>query len=81
MQRCPAIAPAARSPLTICRGECVRNPLALIQIDPVVVTGPYGYWLDISTERLARSRVVHFARWLQQLAGAGQGRPLGSHAP
>ncbi|MGR3479945.1 LysR substrate-binding domain-containing protein [Salipiger marinus] len=54
---------------------------ALIQIDPVVVTGPYGYWLDISTERLARSRVVHFARWLQQLAGAGQGRPLGSHAP
>ena len=54
---------------------------ALIQIDPVVVTGPYGYWLDISTERLARSRVVHFARWLQQLAGAGQGRPLGNHAP
>lgn len=47
---------------------------ALIQIDPVVVTGPFGYWLDISTERLARSRVVHFARWLQQLAGAGQVR-------
>lgn len=47
---------------------------ALIQIDPVVVTGPFGYWLDISTERLARSRVVHFARWLQQLAGTGQVR-------
>ncbi|HEY0213811.1 MAG TPA: LysR family transcriptional regulator [Paenirhodobacter sp.] len=41
----------------------------LIQIDPVVVTGPFGYWLDISGERLARSRVVHFARWLQNMTG------------
>jgi len=45
---------------------------SLIQLDPVVVTGPIGYWLDISGERLARSRVVHFARWLQQMAGAGR---------
>ncbi|MFT7105830.1 MAG: DNA-binding transcriptional LysR family regulator [Yoonia sp.] len=41
---------------------------ALVQIDPVVVPGPIGYWLDISGERLSRSRVVHFARWLQQMA-------------
>lgn len=40
----------------------------LIQFDPVVVTGPIGYWLDISGERLSHSRVVHFARWLQQVA-------------
>ncbi|MBJ2153346.1 LysR substrate-binding domain-containing protein [Paracoccus sp. IB05] len=50
---------------------------ALIQIDPVVVTGPYGYWLDIPTERLARSRVVHFARWMQQLALQGTRAPAG----
>lgn len=42
---------------------------SLIQLDPVVVTGPIGYWLDISGERLAHSRVVHFSRWLQQMAG------------
>lgn len=48
---------------------------ALVQIDPVVVTGPYGYWLDISTERLATSRVVHFARWMQQLALQGTRGP------
>ncbi|WP_417419378.1 LysR substrate-binding domain-containing protein [Hoeflea sp.] len=44
---------------------------ALIQIDPVVVSGPYGYWLDISSERQTRSRVVHFARWLQKAVGDG----------
>lgn len=43
----------------------------LIQIDPVVVSGPYGYWLDISSERQAHSRVVHFARWLQKAVGEG----------
>lgn len=43
---------------------------ALVQIDPVVVTGPFGYWLDISGERLARSRVLHFARWLQNVSGS-----------
>jgi len=41
----------------------------LIQFDPVVVTGPIGYWLDFSGENLSRSRVVHFTRWLQQMAG------------
>lgn len=44
--------------------DCFSNSLT-----PVVVTGPVGYWLDISGERLAHSRVVHFARWLQQMAG------------
>ena len=42
---------------------------SLIQFDPVVVTGPIGYWLDIAPERLARTRVVHFSRWMQQMAG------------
>jgi DNA-binding transcriptional LysR family regulator len=42
---------------------------SLIQLDPIVVTGPIGYWLDISSERLAHSRVVHFSRWLQNMAG------------
>lgn len=45
---------------------------SLIQLDPVVVTGPIGYWLDISGERLSHSRVVHFSRWLQQMAGTSR---------
>lgn len=53
---------------------------ALVQIDPVVVTGPYGYWLDISPDKLARTRVVHFARWLQTLAGPGAARVLAAGA-
>jgi DNA-binding transcriptional LysR family regulator len=40
----------------------------LVQIEPVVVSGPFGYWLDIPSERFSRSRVVHFARWLQNVA-------------
>ncbi|RJE88108.1 LysR substrate-binding domain-containing protein [Paracoccus onubensis] len=44
----------------------------LTQIDPVIVTGPFGYWLDINNERMERRRVLRFARWLQNAAGAGR---------
>ncbi len=57
--------------LAVVDRNMIRSELdsgTLVQIDPVVVPGPIGYWLDISGERLSRSRVVHFARWLQQMA-------------
>lgn len=38
----------------------------LVQLDPTVVTGPRGYWLDVTQDQLSRGRVARFARWLQQ---------------
>lgn len=53
----------------------------LVQIDPVVVTGPFGYWLEITNERMARGRVLRFSRWLENAASTGRDIPPEFPAP
>ncbi|MBV6634220.1 MAG: LysR family transcriptional regulator [Alphaproteobacteria bacterium] len=38
---------------------------SLVPIDQTVVTGPRGYWLEISSEQQARTRSVQFVNWLR----------------
>lgn len=37
---------------------------SLVQLSPLEVDGPYGYWLDVRPEVLDTARVQHFSRWL-----------------
>lgn len=37
---------------------------SLLPITPVEVVGPYGYWLDIASDRLGLSKVERFQHWL-----------------
>jgi len=37
---------------------------SLLPITPVEVIGPYGYWLDIASDRLGLSKVERFQHWL-----------------
>jgi len=42
---------------------------SLFQISPTTVTGPNGYWLEISKEQGAKKSSVQFFRWLKSVAG------------
>jgi len=42
---------------------------SLVQISPTTVTGPNGYWLEISKEQGAKKSSVQFFRWLKSVAG------------
>ncbi|MCP1625492.1 LysR substrate-binding domain-containing protein [Pseudomonas nitroreducens] len=37
---------------------------SLLPITPVEVLGPYGYWLDIASDKLGLSKVERFQHWL-----------------
>ncbi|KGJ86865.1 LysR substrate-binding domain-containing protein [Colwellia psychrerythraea] len=37
----------------------------LVQFSNVEVSGPYGYWLDILSEKQGLSKVAHFVGWLK----------------
>ncbi|WP_152225848.1 LysR substrate-binding domain-containing protein [Pseudomonas sp. SCB32] len=39
---------------------------SLLPIAPVEVIGPYGYWLDIASDKLGLSKVERFQQWLNQ---------------
>lgn len=39
----------------------------LLPIDPLEVTGPYGYWLDVPHDKLGLSKVERFTQWLSQV--------------
>lgn len=39
---------------------------SLLPITPVEVIGPYGYWLDIASDKLGLSKVQRFQDWLNQ---------------
>lgn len=39
---------------------------ALVQFSDVEVAGPYGYWLDVSSERQGLAKVIRFTEWLRQ---------------
>jgi len=38
----------------------------LVQFSDVEISGPYGYWLDIPTEKQGISKVIYFTDWLRQ---------------
>lgn len=38
----------------------------IVKFSDVEVTGPFGYWLDISTEKQGLAKVIHFTRWLRE---------------
>ncbi|GKW47940.1 LysR substrate-binding domain-containing protein [Halomonas sp. NCCP-2165] len=40
---------------------------ALMIFSDVEVQGPYGYWLDISTDKQGLAKVVHFVEWLREI--------------
>ena len=42
---------------------------SLVQISPTTVTGPNGYWLEISKEQRVKKNSVQFFRWLKSVAG------------
>ncbi|WP_447746204.1 LysR substrate-binding domain-containing protein [Pseudomonas nicosulfuronedens] len=39
---------------------------SLLPITPVEVIGPYGYWLDIASDKLGLSKAQRFQNWLNQ---------------
>ena len=41
---------------------------SLVKFSDVEVSGPYGYWLDINTERLSLSKVIRFMEWLREVS-------------
>ena len=43
---------------------------SLVQISPTTVTGPNGYWLEISKEQGTKKSSVQFFRWLKIAAGS-----------
>lgn len=42
------------------------NKKELVQFSDIEVSGPYGYWLDIPTEKQGLSKVIYFTDWLRQ---------------
>lgn len=41
---------------------------SLLPITPVEVIGPYGYWLDVASDKLGLSKVRLFTQWLGQVS-------------
>lgn len=53
--------------LAVIDRQMIERELAagsLLPITPVEVLGPYGYWLDVPTDRLGLSKVQRFQDWL-----------------
>lgn len=42
---------------------------SLVQLSPVQVVGPFGYWLDVAAARTAAEHVCVFAAWLRAQVG------------
>ncbi len=40
----------------------------LVQFSEIEISGPYGYWLDVPTEKQGLSKVIYFSDWLRQQA-------------
>ncbi|ETX09692.1 LysR family transcriptional regulator [Marinomonas ushuaiensis DSM 15871] len=38
----------------------------LVRFSEIEISGPYGYWLDIPTEKQGISKVIYFTDWLRQ---------------
>lgn len=54
--------------LAVIDRQMIERELAagsLLPITPVEVLGPYGYWLDISTDKRGLSKVQRFQDWLE----------------
>ncbi|WP_397451512.1 LysR substrate-binding domain-containing protein [Pseudomonas sp. NA-150] len=62
--------------LAVIDRQMIERELAngsLVPITPAEVVGPYGYWLDIPTDKLGLSKVELFRGWLdQQLLSPGK---------
>jgi len=39
---------------------------ALVQFSDIEISGPYGYWLDIPTEKQGLSKILFFTQWLRE---------------
>lgn len=53
--------------LAVIDRQMIEGELAngsLLPITPVEVIGPYGYWLDIASDKLGLSKVERFQHWL-----------------
>lgn len=53
--------------LAVIDRQMIERELAsgsLLPITPVEVIGPYGYWLDIASDKLGLSKVERFQHWL-----------------
>ena len=53
--------------LAVIDRQMIERELAagsLLPITPVEVIGPYGYWLDIATDKCGLSKVQRFQDWL-----------------
>ena len=46
---------------------------SLVQISPITVAGPSGYWLEISQEQQAKASSIKFFRWLTSVIGPTSG--------
>ena len=47
---------------------------SLVQISPITVAGPSGYWLEISQEQQAKASSIQFFRWLRSVSGPTPGK-------
>lgn len=57
--------------LAVIDRQMIERELAtgsLLPITPIEVIGPYGYWLDVATDKQGLSKVRLFTQWLGQVS-------------